>query len=111
MEVKNKLVMIMIPITNTSDLSPSTKQNISQIIDYLGVEFVLDATPEQLSQAFSEYNRNMVETGKSWNLPESTVNEGAITGFRGNGIVTQDHQSLTDFGVKAFKDIAQEKAK
>ncbi len=101
----------MIPITNTSDLSPSTKQNISQIIDYLGNEFVRDATSEQLSQAFSEYNKNMVETGKSWNPPTSTVNGGRITGFRGNGIVTQDYQFLTEFGIKAFKHIAQEKAK
>jgi hypothetical protein len=101
----------MVPTTNISDLSPLTKQNISQIIDYLGVEFVLGATPEQLIKAFSEFNKNMVETGKSWNPPVSTVNGGAITGFRGNGIVTQDHQSLTDFGIMAFKGIAQEKAK
>lgn len=84
------------------ELDPLTKQNIVEIVDNLGIDFVISARGEELNKKFSIFYQIMTENGF---YPNTTVNGGAMTGLRGHGILDTNN-NLTPFGISTFKTIA-----
>jgi hypothetical protein len=90
---------------DTSKLSPLQRANITTIVEHLGIDSVIESQPNELIGKFSVFRKELETKGGFY--PRSPVNGGAITGFRGNGFVDNDH-NLTELGVSVFKAIANE---
>lgn len=85
-------------------VSPGKQYIISEIIKYLGHEFVIVTPPESLVLAFDTIYRDIEMHGVHPSIP---INGGAMTGLWSAGLINEKNK-LTDFGVTVFKTIAAE---
>lgn len=87
-----------------AEVSPGRKHIVGEICSYLGIDYVIESTPEVLVKSFdavySDVERNVMH-------PEIPINGGAMTGLRSVGIIS-DRNQLTLVGVSVFKTIARE---
>ena len=87
-----------------AEVSPGRKHIVSEIVKYLGVDFVISSSPQNLIASFSKVSMDVKKFGMH---PEMPINGGAMTGLRSVGIIS-DSDQLTLVGVSVFKTIARD---
>ena len=107
--VENKIREIQDPYLQflhyaNAEVSPGRKQIVGDICGYLGVDYVIESTPEVLVKSFDAIYS---DTERNGTHPQIPINGGAMTGLRGVGIIS-DRNQLTLVGVSVFKTIARE---
>lgn len=86
--------------------SPGRQSIVTNVIKYLGVENVLDMSPNELVEAFSTISA-AVSVGSKEMFSKTGLNGGGLTGLRSVGIV-DSHNQLTHIGISVFKSTAKE---
>ncbi len=87
-----------------AEVSPGRKHIVGEICSYLGVDYVIESTPEILIKSFDAIYSDVERNGMQ---PKVRINGGAMIGLRSVGIISQENQ-LTLVGVSVFKTIARE---
>lgn len=87
-----------------AEVSPGRKNIVGEICSYLGVDYVIESTPEALVKSFDAIYSDVEKNGMH---PKMNINGGSMTGLRGVGIISDKNQ-LTLVGVSVFKTIARE---
>jgi hypothetical protein len=89
--------------------SPDRAIIVIELIKYFGIDFVINATPDELKNRFAEFVKPIEKSGRK-NLPDVPLNSESLTGLRSITIL-DDSNNLTLYGVAALKEIAELMAK